>query len=299
MVTLRKRTLAGRTYYYLQHTIRKGKAVVAKEKYLGRSVPKNLEELEKGFLSEIYKERFHSLFDRIKRNYAEGRRKTPKSLLEKQSRTFSTKFTYDTNRIEGSTLTYRETADLLERGITPASKPIKYVKEAEAHEKLFSEVMGCKKDLGLQLVLFWHRSLLGSTEPDLAGKVRQHQVEISGSRFVPPRSVELAPLLLDFFRWYARGRSKTNPVELAALVHLKFVTIHPFGDGNGRMSRLLMNFVLNRHGFPLLNIPYEKRAGYYRALERSQLKKDETIFVQWIFRKYLKEYKRYFGEGPV
>ncbi|MBU4493217.1 MAG: Fic family protein, partial [Nanoarchaeota archaeon] len=79
----------------------------------------------------------------------------------------------------------------------------------------------------------------------------------------------------------------------AALVHLKFVTIHPFSDGNGRISRLIMNFVLNRHGYPLLNISYEKRTGYYNALERAQIKKQDNIFVQWFFRRYVKEYKRY------
>ena len=82
-------------------------------------------------------------------------------------------------------------------------------------------------------------------------------------------------------------------VELAALVHLKFVTIHPFSDGNGRISRLMMNFVLHKHGFPMLDIPYEKRTGYYNALERSQVKKNDLIFLQWFFKKYADSQKRY------
>ena len=83
-----------------------------------------------------------------------------------------------------------------------------------------------------------------------------------------------------------------HAVELAALVHLKLVTIHPFADGNGRISRLIMNFVLNKHGCPMLNIPYEKRAGYYGAPERYQIK-NEMIFLQWFFKRYMKENTKY------
>ena len=83
------------------------------------------------------------------------------------------------------------------------------------------------------------------------------------------------------------------PAELAAVAHLKFVTIHPFGDGNGRVSRLIMNFILNRKGYHMMDIPYEGRNGYYNALENSLIKKEDWIFLQWFARKYVKEHKRY------
>jgi len=110
---------------------------------------------------------------------------------------------------------------------------------------------------------------------------------------MPPLSVELHPLLMDFFKWYNKSKGKLHPVELAALVHLRFVSTHPFTDGNGRISRIMMNYVLHKHGFPMLNIPYEKGGGYYRALERVHLQKDDTIFLNWFFKRYLKEFKRY------
>jgi Fic family protein len=103
--------------------------------------------------------------------------------------------------------------------------------------------------------------------------------------------IELDLLLRDFFDWYHQNKKKLHPVHLAGLIHLKFVTIHPFADGNGRISRLLMNYVLHTNGYPMLIIPYSQRTSYYTALERSQLKKDENVFILWFFKRYLKEYK--------
>lgn len=293
MATIKKKIVGGKTYYYLQHTVRTKNGVETRERYIGSKLPSKPEILKRQFLAEIYQERWYPVLDRIKENYSKEERKMPPTALAKQIRTFSVKFTYDTNRIEGSKLTYRETADLLERGLTPHSKPVDDIKEAEAHEKLFYEMLGFKKDISLQVLLYWHKKLFEATKPDIAGKVRQHQVGISGSRFIPPSPIEVPILLDEFFRWYAKSKDKTHPVELAALVHLKMVTIHPFGDGNGRMSRLLMNFVLHRRSFPMLNIPYENRGSYYHALERSQVTGVDSIFTQWFFKRYAKEYKPY------
>ncbi len=293
MVIVKKKIVGKKTYYYLQHTIRTKKGVIAKEKYLGTTSPKELEAAKAAFLSEIYKTRWYGKLDRIKENYEEEQQKTPKSILEKQARIFSVKFTYDTNRIEGSKLTYRETSDLLEKGLTPSSKPVEDIKEAEAHEKLFYEILQYKKELTSQIILQWHKKLFETTKPDIAGVVREYQVAISGSKFTPPSPIETAILFNEFFKWYNHNKSTLHPVELAALVHLKFVTVHPFGDGNGRISRLLMNFVLNKHGFPLLNIPYENRNSYYTALERSQVKEQDHIFTQWFVKKYIETYKNY------
>jgi len=217
----------------------------------------------------------------------------PISAKKKSKDTFAVKFTYNTQRIEGSTLSLKDTANLLERGITPTSKPLRDVKEAEAHKKVFFEMLDYEKDLNLQVILKWHEGLMKQTAEDIAGKIRIHDVLISQSKFKPPMNLELEFLLKEFFEWYNKEKKKIHSVELAALVHLRFVSIHPFTDGNGRISRLMMNFVLKKNNFPLLDIPYTKRDSYYNALERSQIKKEENIFVQWFFRRYLAEYKSY------
>ena len=266
MVILREKKRDKKQYYYLEHTLRENGKVEKKELYLGTKVPLDVEERKKAFLEEIYNQKWYKQFDIIKENFLKERKHLPISAKKKELDLFMIKFTYNTQRIEGSTLSLRETANLLERGISPTEKPISDSNEAQAHKKVFYDMLSYEKDLSLQIILYWHKKLFESTKKDIAGKIRQHQVGIAGSRFTPPSPVEVYPSLTYFFSWYKKNKDKLHPVELAALVHLKFVTVHPFGDGNGRISRLIMNFILKGHNFPLLDIPYENRAGYYTAL---------------------------------
>lgn len=293
MVELKKIKRGRKEYFYLVHSYRDGEKVKKEQVYLGSSIPKDLEEKKKELMQGFYKRRFLRDINKIRENYNKEIKLMPKSAKEKAKEIFAIKFTYNSQRIEGSTLTLKDTADLLERGITPSSKPIRDVKEAETHKWVFENMMEYNKDLNLQIALFWNKKLLEQTKPDIAGKIRSHQVEVARSKFTPPVPAELDFLLTDFFDWYNQNKAKLHPVELAALVHLKFVTIHPFGDGNGRISRIMMNFVLKKNKFPLLDIPYTKRSGYYNALERAQVNSQENIFIQWLFRRYLQEYKRY------
>ena len=293
MVTIKKLTKRKQDYYYLEHSFRKDNKIQKKQRYLGKQVPKDIEEIKKQFISEIYKEKWLQKIDKIKKKFSKEQKIMPKSAREKELESFMIKFTYNTQRIEGSTLTLKETANLLEKGITPNEKPIRDVKEAEAHKKVFYNMLDYEKDLSLQICLLWNKMLLEETKQDIAGKIRNHQVAISMSKFIPPMPAELDILLKEFFDWYNKNKAKLHPVELASLVHLKFVTIHPFADGNGRISRIMMNFVLSKHNFPLLNIDYGRRNSYYNALERSQIKKQNHTFIQWFFKRYLKEYQRY------
>jgi Fic family protein len=293
MVSVKKKNMNGNTYYYLEHSFRKNGKIDKKEKYLGTTLPKNIEKIKEEFLQEFYQETWFNRFDIIKEQFIKEKRSTPPSLEKKQTEHFATSFTYNTNRIEGSTITLRETADLLERGISPSQRPLEDIKETEAHQVVFYDMLKYNKEITLATVLYWHKQLFQGTKPDAAGKIRTYHVGISGSKFHPPYPIELDLLLQDFFDWYHENKKTLHPVQLAGLTHLKFVTIHPFGDGNGRLSRLLMNYVLHKSGYPMLIIPYSQRKSYYTALERSQLKKDEHIFILWFFKRYLKEYKQY------
>lgn len=287
MVIVRKRRIGNEGFFYLEHTVRINGAVEKKEKYLGKTVPENIEEIKQEFFHEIFKEKWYFSLDKIKKNFVYEYNKLPQTAKSKYFENFVIKFTYNTNRIEGSTLTLRDTANLLNEGISPRNRPVRDIKEAESHKKVFYNMLEYKKELNLSIVLYWHKLLLQDTDKEIAGQIRNHQVAIAGTAVQLPSPVELNPLLDDFFAWYNKEKSRLHPVELAALVHLKFVSIHPFTDGNGRTSRIMMNFVLHKNKLPMLDISYSNRASYYTALERSQKTGKEYIFVQYLIKRYV------------
>lgn len=293
MVVVRERKIGNKKFFYLAHTIRVNGEVEKKEQYLGKKVPKNIGIIKQEFFHSLFKEKWYSLLDRIKKNFSDEYIKFPETAKQKYLESFLIKFTYNTNRIEGSTLTLRDTANLLKDGISPKNKSIKDIKEAESHKKLFYTILDYKKDLNLNIILYWHKVLLQDVDKEIAGSIRDHQVAIAGTTVHLPYPAELNVLLKEFFTWYNQAKNKLHPVELAALVHLKFVSIHPFTDGNGRISRILMNFVLNKNKFPMLDISYSNRLSYYTALERSQKTGKEYIFVQYLIKRYFKEYEKY------
>ena len=293
MVSIKKKKISNKTYHYLQHTYRQNGKVHYKEKYIGEKIPRDIEKKKKEFQEEIYQELWYGKFDKIKDNFKKMQNKMPKSIQEKELETFAIRFTYTTNKIEGSTLTHRETALLLEKGITPARRPIEDVEEAKLHRKVFYEMLDYKKNITIATVIHWHKELFKETKKDKGGLIRDYDVGITGSKYRPPHAIELDMLIREFFDWYKKFKNKMHPVKLAALVHLKFVSIHPFGDGNGRISRLFMNHVLNRYNYPMLIIDYSERNSYYNALEKSQIDKEANSFVLWFFKRYVKEYESY------
>ena len=292
MATIKKKKIGKQYYYYLEHSFKLKGKVKKKEVYLGRQIPKNIEKIKADLLQKIYAEKWFKKLDTIKEKFSKEFNQMPKIAKQKYIENFMIKFTYNSNRIEGSKITLKETANLLKQGIAPRNKPLKDIKETEAHRKAFFHMLEYKKDLSLDIVLYWHNLLFQDSEPEIAGKIRRHGVAVSGSKAEFPFPAELNILLREFFKWYRKNKN-SHPVVLAALVHLKFVSIHPFSDGNGRVSRLMMNFVLNNNVFPMLNIAYLNRDSYYTALERSQVKKIDQIFVRHIIKKYLGEYKEY------
>lgn len=291
MATVRTVARGSRRYRYLVQSYRWEGRVRKKQKYLGTSIPANLDCTKELLERSIWDETWFPLFDGIKAAYQRYRRQLPDSVRREEARDFVLAFTYDSNRIEGTTLSLADTRRLLERGLTPPGKPLADVQEAASHAKLVHLLLERPEPLDLGHLLRWHRELFGATKSDIAGRLRDHEVRIQGSRHAPPISVEVRPMLLELLRWASRSVGRAHPVEIAAAFHWRFEHIHPFGDGNGRIGRLAMNVLLEKHGYPLFNIRYTRRRGYFDALESASLKDDPKPFLGWFYLRYARAYR--------
>ncbi len=292
MVRITKVRKDAREYYVLAYNIRKGTKVQRKEKYLGKKIPENVEALKEQFAHELFEEIYGDDLESICRNYKNRQKQLPPIGVEKEYEVFAINFTYDSNRMEGGTLTRNETRVLILHDQAP-QKPLKDILETKAHYELLKHIRTYNGELGFNVVLEWHHMLFKDTQEDIAGKIRNRQVKISGSDLIPPSPVELQPLLDDFFQWCKKRKNTHHPVELAMLVHYKIVRIHPFMDGNGRIGRLLMNFILQGYGYPMYNIPDQERHGYYKALHKADKKEDPHVLARYLTKKYVKTHKKH------
>lgn len=279
-------------YWYLQYSYKENKKPVTLEKYLGKEVPKNILYIQEEFKEEVFRKRFENKINKILKNFKEEFKQYNQVAKNKYMSQFAIKFTYNSQAIEGSTLNLKDTALLIEQGITP-SKKFEDIEQSKTHYEVFLEIMNKNDDLTYELILEWHKRLFNRTYPQMAGKIRNHPVRVLGSKSVFSHPSKVDYDLKEFFKWYDENKNKIHPLRLAALVHLKFVSIHPFTDGNGRVSRLLMNYILHLHKYPLLDIDYNKRNSYYNALEKDQVNETDYVFVDYIGKKFLKDYKEF------
>src|SRR5690554_6458067 len=190
-------------------------------------------------------------------------------------------WTYHSNAIEGNTLTLKETKVALE-GITIGGKTLREHFEAINHRDaiLFVEEFVTKQQpLDERAIKSFHQLVLKNIDADNAGRYRQVNVLISGANHKPPQAVQVLEQMEAFMQWYTTDAQSLHPVERAARVHGEFVKIHPFTDGNGRTSRLLMNLILMQSGFPATVIEVEQRLAYYEALDTAHCAGDYSSFI--------------------
>jgi Fic family protein/DNA-binding XRE family transcriptional regulator len=196
-------------------------------------------------------------------------------------------YTFESNRIEGNTLTLKETDLVINEGLTIAGKSMREHLEAINHKDAVAymkHLAGKKSVFNERELLTLHNLVLRGIDPANAGKYRMVQVMIKGSTHTPPAPYLIAKQMEDFFIWYEQNKQRLHPVVLAAEMHLRVVTIHPFIDGNGRTSRLAMNLALLKHGYVIANIKGDSksRMAYYAALEEAQAGNENSTFVQLI-----------------
>jgi Fic family protein len=202
-------------------------------------------------------------------------------------RALDIEYTYESNRIEGNTLTLRETGLVIERGLTVGGKSMREHLEAINHHEallFLRDLVRDQQPLTESLVKQLHGLILHGIDHDNAGRYRGVPVMIAGRRHLPPQPWAVPVLMEQCCAWHEAHRESLHPVLLAAEIHERIATIHPFIDGNGRTSRLAMNLVLLSRGYPLANIPgdADSRRAYYDALGQSNLTGDKSEFHRFI-----------------
>ncbi|MBU4308801.1 MAG: Fic family protein [Nanoarchaeota archaeon] len=284
-----------RKYYYRVKSVRANKKINKKRIYLGVNLSKKelLREEEKAdkelqVLSTLLTVEEKDQLKEIKKHYLIQ----PKETKENRYESFVSLFTYDSTNIEGNTLTLQETSQLLFENITPR-KSLREINEVINHKKAFDYLLDIKKEISKELILKIHKLVVQNTlRPELKdqiGKYRTLQVYIRGIDWLPPKPEEVLKEMGYLLSWYSKNKKKLHPLILAVYFHSAFETIHPFVDGNGRVGRLLMNLILHKNKYPMINIPNKEKYKYYNALETSQLRGNLRPLVKFLFDVLIKE----------
>lgn len=197
-----------------------------------------------------------------------------KTLLQKLKEQFEIEMTYNSNAIEGNSLTLKETYWVIQEGLTVKGKPLKDHLEAKNHKEALDFLYelvepGSSFTFAEHLIKQLHSLIIQDIDREKAGRYRAVDVWITGTEHKPPSSIDVPAKMQELARWGRDQETKMNVVEFSTLLHHKFVHIHPFEDGNGRTGRLLMNIFLMRHGFPIAIIQKNERQKYYRALRNA------------------------------
>ncbi|SNY47372.1 Fic/DOC family protein [Orenia metallireducens] len=193
--------------------------------------------------------------------------------------------TYNSNAIEGNTLTLTETKVVLEDGITIGGKTVREHLEAINHKEAINYleyIIKTDEELSERQIKQLHYLILKSIDTENAGRYRNRNVLIQGAEHRPPSHILVAEQMKELINWYYDKGQDLHPIERACRLHSEFVKIHPFIDGNGRTARLLLNFELMKNGYPIVIIKNEDRLDYYNALEEYSLKGEIKSFVNLI-----------------
>ncbi|MBI5148752.1 Fic family protein [Candidatus Pacearchaeota archaeon] len=288
MVYTEIKDVKGKRYYYRVKSIRKDGKVKKERIYLGKNLKKEaLSKAEKEadkelvLLSSLLSDEEIKILQKIKTQFS----KEPEQNFENRYENFCALFTYDSTAIEGNTLTLQETAMLLFENITPR-KSMREINETLNHKKAFDFILGYKWDITKQFILHLHEIVVQNTlRKDIEnqiGKYRDVQVYITGTKWIPPKPSELPNEIRKLLFWYSKNKDKLHPVILAAYFHVAFEGAHPFIDGNGRVGRLLMNFILYKNKYPMINIPNSIKHKYYDSLEEAHLNGNLKPFIEFL-----------------
>ncbi len=300
---IRKKTVNRQEYYYLEETLRLEKPKVY-SLFLGKSLPvKNQLEIKKKELSrKIYSDLFGNAahiyitepqlieIEKLRRRYVQKINRMGKAKQEEIEEIETVNFVYTTLTTEGVPIT-REDADLAYKF---EGKDIKSIRDENLRVALdmingIRYVRESGTGISKKFILALHKIIMADYSDKHPGRLRRKQAyiylksyeRIEEIRFRPPAPGEVEQKLDELIKWYNSNLGKLNPIELAAILHLRFYLIHPFEDGNKRISRLLLNKAFFDSGYPLLNISKET-GRYFDALIKAAEKRNEKPFVDFV-----------------
>ena len=254
-------------------------------------IPENAAKPLDGRLSKI------SIFDELeqKRERLNTMRPLTYGELNRLRQEFMVEFTYNSNAIEGNTLTLQETALVLE-GVTVDQKPLKDHLDAVGHRDAFLYVRDiATKDIPLdESTIKSIHSLVLMNQPDDKGVYRRIPVRIMGAFTDPVQPYLIEPKMTELFAKNEERKETMNVIRRIALFHLEFEGIHPFVDGNGRTGRLIMNLELIRHGYPAINVKFADRKRYYNAFDSFYRGNDPEPMINLVAEYVGERYDDYF-----
>ena len=291
MVYVEEREVKGKRYYFLVRNIRTGTNKWKKErKYFGGKKPseeeigdfsKNIEPPTK--TKYLTKDQV-GILEKMKFGYKNYLDKlTTHDFMQFEDATI-TSFTYNTNAIEGSTLSLQDTGIILHKGLTPSGKDLREIYGATNMREAYNYIKKMK-ELTEETIKKLHFLAMKNILEQELGEYRTVPVRIIGSRVQPPFPSDVQEEMKKLIDWYNKNKN-VHTFELSCLLHSRFEKIHPFRDGNGRVGRLIMNFVLLKNKYPLLDIKVDKKLNYYKTLESSQVEKKYKGFIDYCFEIY-------------
>lgn len=234
---------------------------------------------------EVLPNMLNNVLDRINAKaalYNKIEHKIPESYLQQFKQAFDVDFAHNSTAIEGNTLTFIETKLLLEDKISVGGKDLREIYEVINHQKAFDyvkEEIGKRHTLDSEIVKEIHSKLMDNIF--IGGIYRDGPARITGASFIPPSGEMMMNELRNFYADFSWMKNK-NPIEYAAWTHAEFVRIHPFPDGNGRTSRMIMNYQLMAAGLLPISIQKNDRLEYYKALDDYAAKKDLSSFTEFL-----------------
>lgn len=280
----------GHPYYYLVQNERTSFGWKKHKLYLGKKKPSphEMPSFEKRLAKKSHeKARRQTLKPTFLSPEEKKRLASSRHLSFEEEKQFLVQFSVHSNGIEGSKLDNADTVKIMFDKMAPKNAALRDVYEAVNTEEAYSFIKNYEKDVSKRFLLQLHSILMWNLIED-KGQLRTKNVKVTGAGFHPPPAEQLdveIDRLLSFYRFLKR---KYTPVETAALMHVKFIQLHPFSDGNGRCGRLLLNFILMKNDLPPVVIKKEERKEYYRLLDKAITEKEYASFIRFIYERVIK-----------